>query len=513
VNSINAIELDSPVPSIKGGLTVGLSGGMQHGCVALSDGQRILGVCDQERVIRTRAAGFKPSGLPEETVDLLLRRAGRSRADITRYILAGEAGSGEFDSTVRIEQHYSSACASYLSSPFTSAVIVVCDRELPKVSVWRGLGSEITRVEWPWAGPGFSDVYTSCARLLGFPAGGEQRFEALARLNPDHREPCLNSLLETGGGGIALRDGWEARIAELFEPERSLIPARSQLAGALQNRIGELLLAFLTKVRDATRAEHICLGGSLFCNSAINTVVRTSGLFSRVFVPVDPGKAGLAVGAALHDSGRPTRVSPFLGPAYRAAEIKASIESCKLPYTLVTESEAVERAVDALQDGLLVGWYEGAMEWGPRALGARSILANPFAPYILENLNHFLKHREPWRGYALSALEPAAEQYFSGPSESPFMECDFRARDAETFRHVLASPEAGVRVQLVGADAPPSFRNLLAAFGTATGIPCVVNTSFNGFHEPIVCSPRDAIRVFYGTGIDVLFLDRFVITK
>src|SRR5262249_54240559 len=157
--------------------------------------------------------------------------------------------------------------------------------------------------------------------------------------------------------------------------------------------------------------------------------------------------------------------------------------------------------------GRLVGWYEGAMEWGQRALGARSILANPFAPYVLENLNRFLKHREPWRGYALSALKTSVDTYFEGPAEAPFMECDFRCRDVEKFRPVLPSTKAAIRVHAAAEGSPPGFRKLLQSFGQLSGIPCVVNTSFNGFHEPIVCSPRDAIRVFYSTGLDLLVLD------
>jgi carbamoyltransferase len=153
------------------------------------------------------------------------------------------------------------------------------------------------------------------------------------------------------------------------------------------------------------------------------------------------------------------------------------------------------------------------MEWGQRALGARSILANPLAPYVLENLNRFLKRRDPWRGYALSALGDGVGQHFDGPEHAPFMECDYRPRDASKLAHVLPVPEAAVRVQTIDARGPCRFRKLLEAFRAATGLPCVVNTSFNGFHEPIVCSPRDAVRVFYGSGIDVLMLDRFVLTK
>jgi len=153
------------------------------------------------------------------------------------------------------------------------------------------------------------------------------------------------------------------------------------------------------------------------------------------------------------------------------------------------------------------------MEWGPRALGARSILANPFSPYVLENLNRFLKQREPWRGYALSGLDASVREHFDGPPASPYMECDFTPRDRSRFRHVLPGPRADVRVHTVGDAEPPRFRRLLQAFGEATGVPILVNTSFNGFSEPIVCSPRDAVRVFYGSGVDTLVLGEFVVTK
>ena len=153
------------------------------------------------------------------------------------------------------------------------------------------------------------------------------------------------------------------------------------------------------------------------------------------------------------------------------------------------------------------------MEWGPRALGGRSILASPTAPFVLENLNRFLKRREPWRGYALSGLEAAVAEHFDGPARAPFMECDYRPKPGHPFAHVLPSPAADIRVQTVGAEAPWRFRRLLEAMGEATGLPFLVNTSFNGFHEPIVCSPRDAVRVFYGTGVDLMVIDQFVLRK
>jgi carbamoyltransferase len=179
----------------------------------------------------------------------------------------------------------------------------------------------------------------------------------------------------------------------------------------------------------------------------------------------------------------------------------------------MSDAHLIAFAVDQLQRGRLVAWFEGPMEWGPRALGARSILASPFSRYVLDNLNRFLKHRDSWRGYALSGMASSIQEHFDGPAISPYMECDYSPKDRARFDHVLPGPRAAVRVQTVGSDAPRRFRALLQAFGEATGVPVLVNTSFNGFREPIVCSPRDAVRVFFGSGIDTLVLDEFVINK
>jgi carbamoyltransferase len=132
---------------------------------------------------------------------------------------------------------------------------------------------------------------------------------------------------------------------------------------------------------------------------------------------------------------------------------------------------------------------------------------------VLENLNGFLKRRQSWRGYGLSVAKEAMGDYFDGPASAPFMESDYRVRDAARFKHALPAPGSTVRVHGVDRRSPPRFRRLLEAFGAVTGVPCLVNTSFNGFHEPIVCSPRDAVRVFYGSGVDMLALDQFVLVK
>ena len=472
----------------------------------------MLAICPQERVTRVRGAGFNATGLPDEAIDAVLRRSGRSRTDVATYAFADAGSVPRGLPTVVLDHHEAHACAAFFPSPFETAAIVVCDHGAPHVSVWEGRGASVTRIDWPWRGDGFAELYSQCADVLGFHAA-EQRMEALARLNPDLRADWAESMFALQEDQLCQTPDWRETLKARCGQGSHL--EKAPVAAALQARIGDLLVDFLAMVRRRTGHAHVCLGGSLFYNSHFNGRAKLSGVFDDVFVPMDPGNSGLALAAALHAGGIPRQpVSPFLGPEYSSDEVKGVLDNCKLTYRWVSESESIALAVDALRKGQLVGWFEGAMEAGPRALGARSILASPFNRYVLDNLNRFLKHRDPWRGYALSGLHDWVTDRFTGPAASPFMECDYTAKDVARFQHVLPGRSAAVRIQTVGnGGGPPRFRALLRAFGEASEGPILVNTSFNGFQEPIVCSPRDAIRVFYGTGIDMLVFGQFVLTK
>jgi len=309
----------------------------------------------------------------------------------------------------------------------------------------------------------------------------------------------------------------ETRVANLGV-QAATGGARAAVAHTLQARLGDLLLEFLGDVRTRTAASRLCLAGGLFYNTNLATRVRESGLFDHVFIPLHPGNAGLATGCALlaapesQRSRRLTALSPFLGPQYSDAEIKAVLDNCKLSYEYPGDGELIRQTVAALRRGHLVGWFHGRMEWGPRALGCRSILADPLAPYVLENLNTYLKRRDPPRSYAVSVCEEDLGTWFEGPSPSPFMQFEHRVKDPVRFAHIMSHPDAPIRVHTVGPE-PGLLRQLLKACGTVTGTPVLVNTSFNGFHEPIVCSSRDAVRVFYGSGLDLLVVGNFVMRK
>jgi carbamoyltransferase len=219
----------------------------------------------------------------------------------------------------------------------------------------------------------------------------------------------------------------------------------------------------------------------------------------------------MLLGCEGHEGIRGTGVSPYLGPAFESEAIKKTLDGCKLSYSFVGEGEAIDRAVDALAQGQLVGWFQDRMEWGPRALGHRSILANPRSPYVLENLNGFLRKRERWRSFGVSVCQDNLEKFFCGPPTSPFMEYEYSLRD-DGLRPAIPSGATSIRVQTIPESLEP-FWTLHKRMGQATGSSVLVNTSLNGFHEPIACTPRDAIRVFYGSGLDMLVLGRFILEK
>jgi carbamoyltransferase len=261
----------------------------------------------------------------------------------------------------------------------------------------------------------------------------------------------------------------------------------------------------------------LCVSGGLFFNTSFTTTAATCGAFSHVHVPAHPGRNGTAIGAALvagaADEIAPTEIgSPYLGPAYSDAHIKEVLDNCKLSYDLLREERLADEVLQALARGRLVGWFHGRLEWGPRALGHRSVLADPLAPHTLDNLNGFLKRRPAYRSYGVSVPLAVVHEWFEGPAASPFMQFEYRPRDPVRFRTILPPGVERLRVHTVD-DSQPRFLRLLTRWGQQSGMPVLVNTSFNGFHEPLVCSPRDAIRVFYGTGLDVLALEDFVLRK
>jgi len=514
----------STVRLASGSLTLGVSGVRRNAAVAACVDGRLTAFCEQERVTRMRGARLEAGTLPAEALAAVLELAGNGRSPaVDQYATAEDAVRLPAGlPTVRVDHHHAHAAAAFGTSPFRHAAVLVCDHHSgTPISVWEAGPAGLVPVSWDsGSAVGLATLYSEGAEVFGFAAGQEHQFEALARLHPGDDVEGFERLFRYADGRVLVSTGWKQAVAaRLREGGAPLLVHSARVASAFQRQIGRLLTHLAQDIRAATSQPYLCLGGGLFYNTYFTTLVRQSGLFDDVFVAPNPGNTGLAAGAALAASGQwPSErdaVSAFLGPAYDLEEIKATLDNCKLSYECLSEGDVIGATVDALKRGHLVGWFQGRMEWAHRALGNRSILASPLSSYVLDNLNVFLKQRPRHRAYGLSVTEDTSSRFFGGPPTSRFMEYEYDVLDCDRLRQVVPDGARTLRVQTIPeADGGwRRFRLLHEAFGDATGVPVLVNTSFNGFSEPIVCSPRDAVRVFFGTGLDMLVLDRFILRK
>jgi carbamoyltransferase len=499
-------------------MVVGISGASRNACVAACVDGRAIAVCEEERLIRVRGVGLTRGRLPEAALQDVIARSHASRADVSAYVVAEpEIQLPPTLPVIVVDHHEAHAATAFLTSPFRRAAIIVCDsRGDRELSVWIGTDGSVEERDWRWQGCGLASLYAECARLFWNGSADAHALEVLAHLGTDDQLPPVDEIFGYEDGRLRKSANWRAELLRLIDAERSQRGLPRQTARAIQRRLGELLLEVVSEIRATVDIDTLCLGGGLFYNTYFNTLIRTSGIFADVFVPANPGNAGLAVGASLLVAGRGgahsrAALSPFLGPDYDAETIKHTLDGCKLSYEYVTEDQVLEATVAALQRGQLVGWFQGPMEWGHRALGHRSILASPRSPYVLDNLNFFLRKRDRSRPFGVAVSEDAAADLFCGPPASRYMEFQYRLRD-DRLRHVMPTGATAIRVQTVAADTG-LFWSLLKRMELSTGSGAVVNTSFNAFHEPIVCSPGDAVRVFYGTGLDMLVIGRFILRK
>jgi carbamoyltransferase len=312
--------------------------------------------------------------------------------------------------------------------------------------------------------------------------------------------------------------GFSARFYERLGLENgAAVPEslRAPLAAGIQRAVEQ------TVVRIAgSGARQLCFAGGLGLNALLVSALECS--FENVFVQPAAGNAGTAIGAALHtwhavynQTARIRLDNIYLGPSYTAEEIKRVLENCKLRFRyILTMEETIETAIAQLSENRIVAWMHGRMEFGPRALGNRSILASPLDPYAAENLNAFIKHREPFRKFAASVPVELAAEYFECGPNARFLATVGRVRPGHHGRFASAALDGNlVRVHTVSQEDNPLYWKLLHAAGKATGLPVLYNTSFNLFSEPLVCTPRDAVRSFYSSGIDAMFVGNFFLQK
>jgi len=481
----------------------------------------------------------------------------------TALAAAFDADSAKIKSKFhRVEHHQAHLASTFFVSPFEQAALLSADGLGDFASSMWGLGSgNRMRIDGAIAFPHSLGLYYSAVtQYLGFlKFGDEYKVMGLAAYGqPAYLEPFRDILRFSSSNGdfrfkLGLdyfthhKTGPEMSWAEsdqtpilgkMFSdnlprllgaparrPDEPLEQRHHDLASTLQARLEEVYLGMLKKLAAKTGAKAVCLAGGVAFNCVANGKIFDATPFEQVYVHPAAGDAGLAVGAAYYIwhqiLGQPrsfTMDHAYWGPGYSSEEVRAAVAASSVSeggYTIaeLPEEELLRHAASIIADGKILGWYQGRAEWGPRALGNRSIVADPRRPEIKEVLNRRIKHREIFRPFAPSILAEKTGQWFDKSHPSPFMSLAYSVLPEK--RDAIPAPthvDGTGRLQTVTREANPRFYALIREFERQTGVPVVLNTSFND-NEPIVCRPEEALDCFLRTQMDALVLGNILITR
>jgi carbamoyltransferase len=422
-----------------------------------------------------------------------------------------------------VQHHVAHAASAFLPSPFSDAAILTLDGRGEQATTTYSLGHKtkielIDQVNMPHS---LGILYEQVTEYLGFlHSSDEYKVMALASFGkPTYLADFREIICPGEGGQFTIRP---VNLEERFGPRRfkggSLETRHYDIAHSLQIALEETALALTDWLYSETGAENLALAGGVALNVVMNSRIRDRSQFRNVWVQPAAGDAGTALGAALWvdvNAGQPSRSycmdHAFLGPGYSDEEIETFLRWSKLPYRRL--DHVAESAAELLAQDKIIGWFQGRHEFGPRALGARSILASPINASMQQKLND-IKDREDFRPVAPVVLEEEAPNWFAHGGPSPFMlfvhdVLPDKANSIPAVRHV----DGTARIQTINRGQNAPYYDLLKAFHARTGVPVLVNTSFNTRGEPIVLSPRDAVECFWTSPLDALVIGSFLLEK
>ncbi|MCC7040528.1 MAG: carbamoyltransferase [Burkholderiales bacterium] len=460
------------------------------------------------------------------------------------------------------EHHRAHAAAAFYPSPFDTAAVLCLDGvgEWATTSAWTGAGSRLTPL-WELHFPhSLGLLYSAFTYYCGFKVNsGEYKLMGLAPYGePRYVQPILEHLIDLKPDGTFRLDMryfdyatgltmTNAKFAALFggpprAPESALTQRDMDLARSIQAVTEEVVLRLGRTVARETGQRNLCLGGGVALNCVANGRLWREGAFDAIWIQPAAGDAGSAAGAAWcawHEYlGKPRAAEArdamhgaFLGPAFDDAEVRRRLDALGAAYAIVDDATLLHETAAALAAGEVVGWFQGRMEFGPRALGNRSILGDPRNPEMQRTMNLKIKFRESFRPFAPAVLREHVHEYFDLDADSPYMLLVAPVREA--LRLPVAPGHFGIdqlnqsrsslpaithvdysaRIQTVSRDRQPRFHALIDAFRVQTGCAALINTSFNVRGEPIVATPEDAYRCFMRTGIDRLVIGNCVLEK
>ena len=464
------------------------------------------------------------------------------------------------------EHHQSHAASAFYASPFDEAAVLTMDGvgEWATTSVARGRGASLDMMREIHFPHSLGLLYSAFTYYTGFKVNsGEYKLMGLAPYGePRFRQTILDNLIDLKpDGSFRLDQGYfdyctgltmtNAGFDALFggprrRPEERLTQHHMDLAASMQSVLEEVVLRITRSLAAETGSRNLCLAGGVALNCVANGKILRDGRFERIWIQPAAGDAGGALGAALAawhlHLGQPRAPTggidamrgAYLGPSYDNAEIASRLTQCGARFTQVSDADLLGRAAADLAAGKVLGWFQGRMEFGPRSLGARSILGDPRSPTMQKTMNLRIKYRESFRPFAPAVLREDVAEWFELDGDSPYMllvadvvESRRRAMTAEEQAlfgiEKLNVPRSDIpavthvdysaRVQTVHRETNPRFHELLTRFKAATGCPVLVNTSFNVRGEPIVNTPEDAFRCLMGSDIETLAMGNCLLAK
>ncbi len=534
------------------GINGGFSGGVHDGACTLVQDGRIVAAAEDERFTNIKHAENR---MPVDAVHYCLRQAGIAIRDVdyVAYYVTGYPGLEEqlaryfqfnFDYVPKIrlvQHHLAHAASTFRTSGFDEAMIITSDYSGDGIStvLHHATAETIAPVKSFRKPNSLGIYYAAMTEFLGFSRDSDE-YKIMGLASYGQPTENLDWLLTSSEGDYALDTSYvnisdvkrnPSKQESIYSPKlierighRRRLPAEpltayhKNMAASVQKKLETAFLDLLKGLSKQTGLRKLCLAGGVALNGVMVQKLWESGLVDEIHLCSASNDSGTSMGAAIqvaHEEGvwKQQRCNTaYLGPSYASDEIQAWLDVCKLPYR--RSSNAAQEASERIAQGDIVGWFQGRLEFGPRALGNRSILANPCMPDMKERINACIKFREDFRPFAPSLPEEKTAEFFEKPHTSPYMTMTLSVRPEKRSEIPSVTHFDGTaRLQTVSKDSNTLYHDLISRVGRATGTPVVLNTSFNVKGQPMVNSPKQAISTFYSTGIDVLFLGDYVIEK
>jgi len=544
---------------VENSFVLGINGGVRAGyqdvAAVLMRGGKVIAAVEEERINRVKHAAGQ---LPVQSIKEVLRIASITIQDVAVVAFHGSTWQIEIEKVIqrhfesyfgfcppikRYHHHDCHAASSFFASGFDETLVITIDGSGDGVSTQVAIGKNnrlevIKQYERPQS---LGLFYSMMTQLCGFTRDADEyKLMGLAAYG-DATKIDLSDVLQVRRGEYRLNTDYlvsipagqpspsryemlysQALLDKLNVKRRSaptIDKTYKDIAAAAQLRLEQALVDLVRHTIAQTGIHQVCLAGGVALNCLANQKIEALDEVTHLFVQPASNDAGIALGAAylasidLGQAAFEQQQHTFLGTAYHDEEIQQVIERCHLSYTQLTNR--IEDAASALAAGRVIGWFQGEMEFGPRALGNRSILANPAAPHIQATVNNKVKFREGFRPFGATVLEEDFHHYFDAKcKDAPYMTKVFNVKSE--FQELLAGVthvDGTCRVQTVNAQQNKLYYDLLTAFKAHSGVGALLNTSFNLNHEPIVNTPREAIASFYASGLDVLYLGTYKLEK